>query len=46
MIRINYFVLVYHVLAHVVAQLVEALRYRLDGHGFSAQWNHWNILLT
>jgi hypothetical protein len=33
-------------LAHTVAGLAEALRYRLEGQGFSAQWNHRNFLMT
>jgi hypothetical protein len=31
---------------HVVAQLVEALRYKLEGHGFDSQWGHWDFSLT
>ena len=26
---------------HVVAQLVEALRYKLEGRGFDSRWCHW-----
>jgi hypothetical protein len=26
-----------------VAQLVEALRYKLEGRGFNSQWRHWNF---
>jgi len=29
-----------------VTQLVEALRYKLEGSGFDPQWCHWNISLT
>jgi hypothetical protein len=29
-----------------VAQLVEALRYRLKGSGFDSRWCHWNFSLT
>jgi len=29
-----------------VAQLVEAPRYRLEGHGFDSRWCHWNFSLT
>jgi hypothetical protein len=33
-----------HFLAeHAVAQLVEALRYKLEGHGFDSQGCHWNF---
>jgi hypothetical protein len=31
---------------HVVAQLVEALRYKPEGRGFASRWCHWNISLT
>jgi hypothetical protein len=31
---------------HAVAQLVEALRYKSEGHGFDSRWCHWNFLLT
>jgi len=31
---------------HVVAQLVEALRYKLEGRGFDSRWCHWNFSLT
>ena len=31
---------------HAVAQLVEALRYKLEGRGFDSQWCHWNFSLT
>jgi hypothetical protein len=30
----------------LVAQLVEALRYKLEGRGFDFRWCHWNFLLT
>jgi len=29
-----------------VANLVEALRYKHEGHGFDFQWCHWNFSLT
>jgi hypothetical protein len=29
-----------------MAQLVEALSYTSDGHGFSYRWSHWNFSLT
>jgi len=29
-----------------VAQLVEALRYKLEGRGFVSRWCHWNFSLT
>jgi hypothetical protein len=29
-----------------VAQLVEALRYKSEGHGFDSRWCHWNFSLT
>jgi len=31
---------------HVVAQLVEALRFKPEGRGFYSQWCHWNFSLT
>jgi len=31
---------------HVVAQLVEALHYKLEGRGFNSRWCHWNFSLT
>jgi len=31
---------------HAVVQLVEALRYKLEGRGFDSQWCHWNFSLT
>jgi len=31
---------------HAVAQLVEALRYKLEGRGFNSRWRHWNFSLT
>jgi hypothetical protein len=30
----------------LVAQLVEALRYKPEGCGFDFRWCHWNFLLT
>jgi len=31
---------------HAVVQLVEALRYKPEGHGFDSRWCHWNFSLT
>jgi hypothetical protein len=31
---------------HAVAHLVEALRYKPEGHGFDSRWFHWYFLLT
>jgi len=31
---------------HEVAQLVEALRYKPEGHRFDSRWCHWNFSLT
>jgi hypothetical protein len=31
---------------HVVVQLVEALHYKPEGHGFDSQWCQWNFSLT
>jgi len=33
-------------LGHMVAQLVEALRYKPEGCGFNSQWCNWNFSLT
>jgi len=30
----------------LVAQLVEALRYKPEGRGFRSRWCHWNFSLT
>jgi hypothetical protein len=29
-----------------VAQLVESLRYKLEGRGFDSRWRHWDSSLT
>jgi len=31
---------------HVVAQMIEALRYKPEGRGFDSRWCHWNFSLT
>ena len=31
---------------HVVARLVEAVRYKSKGRGFDSRWCHWNFSLT
>jgi hypothetical protein len=31
---------------HAVAQLVDTLRYKLEGRGFDSRWYHWNFSLT
>jgi hypothetical protein len=33
-------------MGHAVAQLVEALHYKLEDRGFDSQWCHWNFSLT
>jgi hypothetical protein len=35
-----------NVLGHVVAQLVEALRYKPEVRGFDSRWCHWNFSLA
>jgi hypothetical protein len=30
----------------LVAQLVQALRYKPEGRGFDSRWCHWNLSLT
>ena len=34
------------ILGHAVAQLVEALRYKPEGHGLDSRLCHWNFSLT
>jgi hypothetical protein len=41
--KINYCLLKW---GYVVAQLVEALRYKLEGHEFDSRWGHWDFSLT
>jgi len=36
----------YYLLRYTVAQLVEALRYKLVGRGFGSRWDHWVFSLT
>ena len=31
---------------HMVAQLVEALHYKSEGHAFDSRWCHWIFPLT
>jgi len=31
---------------HTVVQIVEALHFKLEGHGFDSRWCHWNFSLT
>jgi hypothetical protein len=33
-------------MADAVAQVVEALRYKLEGGGLDSCWGHWDISLT
>jgi len=33
-------------MGHAVAQLIEALRYRLEGREFDFRWCHCNVVLT
>ena len=30
---------------HAVPQLVEALRYKPEGHGFDFRWGHWDFFI-
>ena len=39
-------VIIYISAGHVVAQFVEALRYKPEGRGFDSLWCHWNYSLT
>ena len=34
------------IVVYAVAQLVEALGYKPEGHGLDSRWCHWNFLLT
>jgi hypothetical protein len=36
----------YRVRGYVVAQLVEAMRYKPEGRGFDSRLCHWNFSLT
>jgi hypothetical protein len=37
----------YHLMmGYAVAQLVEALRYELEGRRFDSLWGHWNFSVT
>jgi len=36
----------FRIWGHAVSQLVEALRYKLEGHEFDSRWCHWNFSLT
>jgi hypothetical protein len=38
--------LLFRTLGHAAAQLIEALRYKPEGHGFDPRWCHWNFSLT
>jgi hypothetical protein len=38
--------MLHNLMGHMVAQLVEALRYELEGYGFVSQWRQWNFSLT
>jgi hypothetical protein len=31
---------------YAVAQLIEALRYKLEGRGIKSRWCHWNFSFT
>jgi hypothetical protein len=31
---------------YAVAQLVEALRYKLEDRGFDFRWSHWNFFIN
>jgi len=40
------FSVVVNFIGGTVAHLVEALRYKPEGHGFDFRWCHWNFSLT
>jgi hypothetical protein len=42
----NLYLLLSRTWEHAMAQLVEALRYKLAGCGFDSLWCHWNFSLT
>ena len=35
-----------YIVGHAVAQLVDALPYKLEGRGFDSRWCYWNFSLT
>ena len=35
-----------YIVGHAVAQFVEALHYKPEGHGFDSRWCHWDSSLT
>jgi len=41
----NYLFMVQSGFGHAVAQLVEALRYKLEGRGFDSRWFRWNFFI-
>jgi len=42
----TYVSVIYIWFGHAVVQLVEALCYKPEGHGFDFQWCHWNFSLA
>jgi hypothetical protein len=38
--------LIFMLLGYVVAQLVEALRYKREGRGIDFRWGYWGFSLT
>ena len=43
---VNLYKVTWHHGGTAVAQLVEALRYKSEGHGLDSRWCHWNFSLT
>ena len=39
--HIYIYMYIYIYMGHAVAQLVGALRYKLEGRGFDSRWCHW-----
>jgi hypothetical protein len=46
LIFIKYLKSIHYDVGYAVAQLVEALHYKPEGHGFDFQWCRWNFSLT
>ena len=44
--KVTQFALVMKQTGYAVAQLVEALRYKSEGHGFDPRCCHWNFSFT
>jgi len=43
---ISNYISLHHNTMHMLAQFVEALCYKLEGHELSSRWGHWNFSLA